>query len=129
MTMVDEDGDTDGVPDWWVVKYFGHPLGQGADLSRAGDSHAGDGYSNLWKYQNGIDPTVFYIGPIGIWTAMEITWKSVSGTNYQVKWASNLNSNTWYDLGGPVTGNGSTNSVFDSTRNADRKFYRVNLAP
>ena len=26
--------DTDGIPDWWRLAYFGHALGQASDLSR-----------------------------------------------------------------------------------------------
>jgi len=29
------DSDGDGIPDWWMLKYFGHANGQPNDLSRA----------------------------------------------------------------------------------------------
>jgi len=60
-----------------------------------------------------------------IYTAVEVGWKSESNRLYQVQWRTNLNSGAWSDLDGWVLGNGSTNYIFDSTRGADRKFYRV----
>ena len=42
--------DTDGIPDWWRLAYFGHALGQASDLSRASDDADGDGISNLTEY-------------------------------------------------------------------------------
>jgi len=56
------DSDGDGIPDWWMVKYFGHPTGQAGDQSLAGDDADGDGISNLQEYLNGTDPTDSYNG-------------------------------------------------------------------
>ena len=36
MTIWD-DSDGDGIPDWWMYLYFGHPTGLSNDLSRAND--------------------------------------------------------------------------------------------
>jgi hypothetical protein len=47
-----------GIPDWWQIEYFGtNGIDPYADP-------AGDGYSNLYKYQNGLNPFVFYQPPI-----------------------------------------------------------------
>jgi len=63
---------------------------------------------------------------VDIWTAVEIGWQSVSGVVYQVQWTTNLpDTNAWADLGGTVTGNGGTSSVFDSTRAKEEAEYRV----
>ena len=59
------------------------------------------------------------------WRAVEIGWNSVTNATYQVQWASEFDTNTWFNFGPSVPGNGTTNSVFDSTRNGSRKFYRV----
>ncbi len=61
---------------------------------------------------------------MGIAQGVAISWNSVSGMLYQVQWASVLDTNTWNNLGSPVTGNGSTNSVFDPFQSPQR-FYRV----
>jgi hypothetical protein len=47
-----KDSDGDGIPDWWETKY-------GLDPNDPSDAakDCGDGYTNLEKYLNGIDPT------------------------------------------------------------------------
>lgn len=49
----DLDSDRDGIPDWWEIKYGLNPH----DASDANADLNGDGYTNLEKYLNGIDPT------------------------------------------------------------------------
>jgi Tol biopolymer transport system component len=44
------DSDGDGIPDWWMIKYFGHPIGMASDHSLAQDDADGTGMSNLQKY-------------------------------------------------------------------------------
>jgi Tol biopolymer transport system component len=67
------------------------------------------------------------LGPtaVFIWTAVEIGWPSVANRNYQVQWTTNLESAMWSNLCDIVTGDGTTDSVFDTTRNSGKKFYRV----
>lgn len=48
-----KDSDKDGIPDAWEVKYGLNPK----DASDANKDLNGDGYTNLEKYINGIDPT------------------------------------------------------------------------
>lgn len=43
-----------GIPDWWQLQYFGV-----VGIDPYGDP-AGDGYSNLYKYQHGLNPFTFY---------------------------------------------------------------------
>ena len=52
----DADTDGDGIPDWWMIEHFGHPTGEEADLSRAGDDADGDGMTNLEEYLAGTNP-------------------------------------------------------------------------
>jgi pectate lyase len=52
-TAAPADTDHDGIPDWWETKYGLNP----ADPSDANKDLNGDGYTNLEKYLNGIDPT------------------------------------------------------------------------
>ena len=60
-----------------------------------------------------------------IYLAVEVGWRSESNRLYQVQWRTNANSGAWSNLGSWVLGNGSTNYIFDSTRGAQRRFYRV----
>jgi hypothetical protein len=48
-----QDSDGDGMPDWWEIKYGLNPR----DPADATKDASGDGYSNIDKYLNGIDPT------------------------------------------------------------------------
>lgn len=43
-----------GIPDWWQLEYFGY-----IGIDPYADP-AGDGYSNLYKYQHGLNPFTFY---------------------------------------------------------------------
>jgi pectate lyase len=52
---VDADSDGDGIPDWWEKKYGLNPN----DPSDALKDLNGDGFTNLEKYLNGIDPRQF----------------------------------------------------------------------
>jgi pectate lyase len=49
----DLDSDNDGIPDWWEIKYGLNPK----DPADASQDKNGDGYTNLEKYLNGLDPT------------------------------------------------------------------------
>jgi pimeloyl-ACP methyl ester carboxylesterase len=43
-----------GIPDWWQIQYFGM-----TGINPDGDP-AGDGYSNLYKFQHGMNPLISY---------------------------------------------------------------------
>jgi hypothetical protein len=123
--MTGHDSDRDGVSNEWTLQHFGHLTGQAGDQSLAGDDPDGDGYTNLEEYQNGGNPKVFDIGSTYVWTAIEVGWKTVSGTNYQVQTTTDLVSNNWVNLGSNIVGNGAINTILDSTRTNAHKFYRV----
>ncbi len=46
----------DGLPDYWMMNYFGHAAPQAADLSRATDDADGDGLNSLQEYRAGTNP-------------------------------------------------------------------------
>ncbi|MGD0745101.1 MAG: hypothetical protein ABSA45_08090 [Verrucomicrobiota bacterium] len=101
------DSDSDGIPDWWMMKYFGHPTGQADDLSLAADDADGDGVSNLQEYLAGTDPTnpnsVFRLWagvPAG--GAMDLTWLAAPGMSYQVQYKTNLDDPVWLTAPGDV---------------------------
>ncbi len=64
---------------------------------------------------------------LSISPAVEIGWRSVSNKLYQLEWTDQLtgSTNAWRTLGEPVSGNGGTNYVFDTTRVSQRRFYRA----
>jgi uncharacterized repeat protein (TIGR03803 family) len=49
----------DGIPDWWRLQYFGSGTTTD-DLSCASCDPTGDGFTNLQKFQNGLNPFVAY---------------------------------------------------------------------
>jgi hypothetical protein len=82
--------DGSGLPDWWQLQNFGYvgvdPYG----------NPAGDGYSNLYKFQNGMNPNAFYTpaAPQGVKVnynanngTANISWLPSAGnvTNYTVE--------------------------------------------
>jgi uncharacterized delta-60 repeat protein len=64
-----------------------------------------------------------------IWTAVEIGWESNTNAVYQIQWATEANPHVWNYLGNPIPGTGSSITVFDKTRDAANKFYRVVKLP
>ena len=99
------DSDGDGIPDLWMMHYFGHPTGQAGDLSRAQDDADGDGMSNLQEYLAGTDPTnpssslqLQITAQVSPSKGVQLNWPAVPGKNYRVQFKNNLNDAAWSDL-------------------------------
>jgi T5SS/PEP-CTERM-associated repeat protein len=58
------DSDSDRIPDWWMLKYFGHPTGQISDQSCATCDYNGNGVDNLHEFLNRWDPTNICVAPV-----------------------------------------------------------------
>ena len=69
-----------GIPDWWWLTYFGQTTNVDATASAAGD-----GYSNLQKFQMGLNPTNYYNPnpPGGFFGYLD-----ASGTNAFIVWSN-----------------------------------------
>ena len=50
------DSDHDGIPDWWMLKYFGHATGQISDQSCASCDPNSNRCDNLCEYGRNTDP-------------------------------------------------------------------------
>jgi Tol biopolymer transport system component len=128
------DSDGDGIPDWWMIQYFGHPTGQAGDLSLAQDDADGTGMSNLNKYLAGLNPTnpasvfrITSISPQG--TNMLISWRAGGGRTNVVQAAATVSgpySNISPNIPLPGSGDVFTNYL-DSTANPSLRFYRIKL--
>ncbi|QBG49195.1 hypothetical protein EGM51_17990 [Verrucomicrobia bacterium S94] len=90
---IPSDSDTDSIPDFWEMQYFGSTTG-----ALASQDSDGDGADNLTEYISGFDPTdpasVFAIttqeaGPNG-GAPFVITWDAVEGRIYNVKRSHDL---------------------------------------
>ncbi len=78
--------DGSGLPIWWQLQYFGT-----TGVDPYGDP-MGDGWNNLQKFQNGMDPNVFYTPPAP--QGLTATYDVLNGTALV----------TWQPSPGPVTG-------------------------
>jgi hypothetical protein len=58
-------------------------------------------------------------------TAVELTWSSELDRVYQAQWTDSVNEPQWRNLGPVVPGTGAMVSIFDSTREHPRAFYRL----
>jgi hypothetical protein len=107
---------TDGIPDWWRLKYFGHTAGEASDLSRAGDDPAGDGLTNMQKYILMLDPTKAEFGGMPsisiIYNGQNLpvlSFPTLPDRLYGIYYSSSLAPNAnWVQAGGSMIGTGST---------------------
>lgn len=68
-----KDSDGDGMPDWWELKYGLNPN----DPSDANDDINGDGYTNIEKFINGIDPEIMID-----WTNLQFNYDTLTEKGY-----------------------------------------------
>src|SRR5205823_8386412 len=101
------DTDSDGLPDWWELKYF-----SSATAALPNDDSDGDGFTNVQEFLAGTDPTsgasalrVSNITGDGLTT--HIDFPSVFGKSYQLEYKDNMTDTMWNSLGTPLTGTGS----------------------
>jgi hypothetical protein len=137
------DANSDGLPDWWQIKYFGSITNQQAAPYAA---PAGDGVPNWLKYNSGLDPLVagvpmtggYVFGPslvnpqgtndVAIYTAAEVTFNTQVGTAYQIQSISAM-GDAWQNVGGSIAGTGGSISYVTQTREPKQQFFRVVHTP
>jgi uncharacterized repeat protein (TIGR02543 family) len=67
--------------------------------------------------------------PTSIALAVQVSWFAAMNQNYQVQAADAVNTNSWFDLGQVVVGNGTTNYFYDPIGANQNRFYRVMTRP
>jgi alpha-amylase len=127
--------DTDGVPDWWRLAYFGHALGSASDLSRGSDDVDGDGVSNLTEYRNGTDPLnpasfptlpAFNLGLVGVAGGnIQLSFSSATNWTYQLQSCSSLKPASWVNVDPAVSGTGGIVLLSDTSATDVTRFYRM----
>lgn len=131
------DSDGDGIPDAWMMQYFGHPTGLAADKSLASDDADGDGMSNLAEYLAGTNPTnalscLRFTSLAPATNGLRMTWTTVPGKTYVVQTSTNLSSH-FTDLSPnvPAPAIGVSTNYVDTTRSANQptRYYRIRLGP
>jgi hypothetical protein len=134
---------TDGIPDWWRLKYFGHTAGEASDLSRAGDDPAGDGLTNMQKYILMLDPTKAEPGGLPSITITYnaqglpvLSFPTLKDRMYGLYYSTSLNpSATWVQAGGSMIGTGSSMQWTDNGSQtggppgaSQNRFYKLQVS-
>ena len=125
-----DDSDGDGIPDWWMLSYFGHATGLAADRTRGQDDHDGDGMSNLAEYLAGTDPTdphsylkIDALTPLPGGVTLHFT--GVAGHSYTLQYRTSL-SGAWQKLADvPIVGATGSQAVTDASVGIAARFYRL----
>jgi hypothetical protein len=133
--IADVYSDSDGIPDWWRLAYFDHPLASAADNSRGSDDADGDGVSNLTEFLNGtgpLDATSFpTLPPFSIaqilngGSNVQVICPTVTNWSYQLLGLDGLDAgSSWMNIGPLLPGNGGALTLNDTITNNER-LYRV----
>ncbi|WP_265594604.1 hypothetical protein [Haloferula sp. BvORR071] len=77
----------------------------------------------VWSDVVDPSPVPKVVPQLNIERAMSIQWQSAQGVSYQPKYS--YDQITWFDLGAPVSGDGTLKTVFDTVYSAPRRFYKV----
>ena len=137
-SLIKTDSDEDGLPDWWMNQHFGHPTGDDADQSNAGDDASGTGQNNLFKYMAGLDPrdpaSVFKLRIQGV-PGQPGQRRLVFGPRwenriYTLQFRTNLVCGAqWADLTSTASSDdGLTRTLTDLDGHERSKFYRISIS-
>jgi hypothetical protein len=137
LTPLVVDSDSDGIPDAWMLQYFGHTIGQSNDLSSAQQDADGDGMTNEQEFTAGTVPTnaasYFKVGAVNAsGDDFVIRFATVTGKSYRVLCGDDLAAaNGWTAIvADNVPGTGGETAVLDvGAAVLPRRFYRVKILP
>ncbi len=125
------DSDGDGIPDWWMIQYFGHISGQAGDLSLPQDDPNGTGMTTLQDYIAGTNPTdptsifqVLVAPAISPGGNVTLFWTAVAGRSYSVQYKDSLDDPVWHALPGTPVING-TQGQFAVPADRASRYYRI----
>jgi Tol biopolymer transport system component len=125
------DSDGDGIPDWWMIQYFGHVCGEAYDQSLAQDDPNGTGMTALQDYIAGTNPTdpdsvfqVMVVPPVSPGGNVMLIWPAVAGRTYSILYKDSLDDPAWNPLEGAPTINGNQGQFLVPTDQTSR-YYRI----
>jgi hypothetical protein len=122
--ITDYDGDT--LTDTWEMENFGD-----LDETGSGDTD-NDGLTHYVEFRIGSNPNSAASGRSATLegqpaTGFDITFPTVPGLLYQVRYSNSLTPADWQPLGSPVAGDGNDKTVTDSGTLPGSRFYRVHV--
>ena len=125
------DSNGDGIPDWWMIQYFGHTTGQAFDQSLAQDDPNGTGMTALQDYIAGTNPTdptsvfqVLVAPPTAPGGNVTLVWTAATGRSYSVQYKDSLDDPAWQTLNGTPTINGNQGQ-FAVPSDQTSRYYRI----
>jgi len=128
--IADLDSVGDGIPDWWMLGYFDHLSGLEIDSSRPEDDFDGDGFSNGDEYISGTSPldpqSYLHFKVLEIDPDAMLKFDTAPGRRYWLRYADHPSATDWDDLGSPLIGDGTQQSILD-TNPAPRRVYRLGV--
>ena len=101
-TLTDPDNNSDGLPDWWEIAYFGNATNNYANVDSDGDE-----YTNLEEYQANTDPTNILSHPWNLSGTITYTGPQTgtihvvactNGTDWAWVYADTLTNSTTYTI-------------------------------
>lgn len=120
----------DGIPDSWMITYFGNADPAAGAERNAGDDNDGDGFTNLQEFQMGTHPgsSASRLSVSGL-ASNSLTWASAPYQVYVIESSTDLL--TWTRFGNPVLASGSSTTAQGSflPLGGTNRFYRVFFAP
>jgi hypothetical protein len=120
---------SDGIPDDWMIAWFGAPDPASGSQRGANEDFDGDGFTNFEEYLLGSDPTNANSNLRVLSLADNaLTFESRPYENYEMFGSTNLNQWTRLPASALPTG---TNAIFTNffPHGAQRMFYRVGRVP
>jgi hypothetical protein len=94
---------SDGIPDAWMNKYFGHSDPRAADKSRATDDADGDRLNNLNEYRTGMNPKdTNSTQRITLFSPGTLQFQAKAYELYEILGSTNLATTNWTRVGNPV---------------------------
>ena len=125
------DTDTNGLPDWWGLQYFGHLTGTDPN---ADPDH--DGASNLAEFLAGTNPTNassvlrLAAAPTAVRNGNPLQWPSVAGRYYRILSGTNLAGGVGAIVQTNIAATPRVNFLTNNpSGSAKTMFYRLELEP